>query len=65
MKRITFQIKWSHTLGCFSLIFYKQLFHTKVFFKAFLYLQFGIVIFWQKETSAKAACKMLVKLTAG
>ena len=28
-------------------------------------LQFGFVIFWQKEFGAKAAHKMLVKLTLG
>ena len=28
-------------------------------------LQFRFVIFWQKELGAKAACKMLVKLTTG
>jgi hypothetical protein len=28
-------------------------------------LQFGFVIFWQKDFSAKAAHKMLVKLTPG
>jgi hypothetical protein len=28
-------------------------------------LQFGFVIFWQKEFGAKAAHKMLVKLTPG
>jgi hypothetical protein len=28
-------------------------------------LQFGFVIFWQKAFGAKAALKMLVKLTAG
>jgi len=32
---------------------------------AFLYLQFGFVIFRQKEIGAKAARKMLVKLTKG
>jgi len=37
----------------------------KVFCEAFIYLQFGFVILWQKNISAKAACKMLVKLTAG
>ena len=31
-------------------------------FAAFLYLQFGFVIFWQKNIGAKAACKMLMKL---
>ncbi len=34
--------------------FYEQLFCTKVFCAAFLKLQFGFVIFWQKEISAKA-----------
>jgi hypothetical protein len=28
-------------------------------------LQFGFVIFWQKDFGAEAAHKMLVKLTAG
>jgi len=40
----------------FSSTFYEQLFSTKVFFEAFLYLQFGFVIFWQKN---------IVKLTTG
>jgi hypothetical protein len=47
-----------------SPIFYKQLFHTKDFC-AFMCLQFGFVIFWQKDFGAKAAHKMLVKLTQG
>jgi len=37
----------------------------KDFCAAFLYLQFGFVHFWQKNIGAKAACKMLVKLTTG
>jgi hypothetical protein len=45
--------------------FYEQLFNTKVFFAVFLYLQFGFVIFCQKNISAKAARKLLVKLTTG
>jgi len=44
---------------------FKQLFHTKVFFKVFLCLQFGFVFFWQKNSGAKVAHKMLVKLTVG
>jgi len=36
-----------------------------VFFKAFMCLQFGFVIFCQKEIGAKAAHKILVKLTLG
>ena len=38
-------------------------FHTKVLCAAFMCLQFGFVIFWQKDFGAKAAHKMLVKLT--
>jgi hypothetical protein len=48
-----------------SPIFYEQLFHTKVFLTAFMCLQFGLVIFWQKDFGTKAAHKMLVKLTPG
>jgi len=32
------------------------------FFKTFLILQFGFVIFWQNNIRAKAGHKMLVKL---
>ncbi len=46
-----------------SPIFYEQLFRTKVFCAAFTCLQFGFVIFWRKIFGAKAAHKMLVKLT--
>jgi len=38
-------------------------FCAKVFFEAFFYLKFGFVIFWQKNISAKAAHKMLMKWT--
>ncbi len=48
-----------------SPIFYKQLFHTKVLCAPFMRLKFGFVIFWQKDFGAKAAHKMLVKLTPG
>jgi hypothetical protein len=48
-----------------SPIFYEQLFRTKVFCATFMCLQFGFVIFWQKDFGAKAAHKMLVKLTPG
>jgi hypothetical protein len=34
-------------------------------FSALCSLQFGFVIFWQQNFSAKAACKMLIKLTLG
>jgi hypothetical protein len=46
-----------------SPIFYEQLFHIKVFCTAFMCIQFGFVIFRQKDIGAKAAHKMLVKLT--
>jgi len=45
--------------------FYAQLFCTKVFRAAFLYLWLRFVLFWRKEIGTKAACKMLVKLTKG
>jgi hypothetical protein len=37
--------------------------HTKALCAAFMCLQSGFVIFWQKDFGAKAAHKMLVKLT--
>jgi len=40
----------------------KATFSTKVFCSAFLYLQFGFVIFWHKNIGAKTARKVLVKL---
>ena len=44
---------------------YEQLFRSKVFQAAFLYLQLRYVFFWRKEIGTKAGRKMLVKLTAG
>jgi hypothetical protein len=44
-------------------MFYEQLFHTKIFVQLLCALQFGSVIFWQKDFGTKAAHKMLVKLT--
>ena len=35
------------------------------FCAAFMCLQFGLVIFWQKDFCEKSAHKMLVKLTPG
>jgi len=43
--------------------FYEELLPTNVICAAFMCLQNGFVTFWQKEISAKAAYKMLVKLT--
>ena len=43
--------------------FYEQVFCTKVFCEASLCLQFGFVLFWQKEIDTKAARNVLVKLT--
>jgi len=37
----------------------------EMFSKAYLYLQFGFVIFCQKIVSAKSARKMFAKLTIG
>jgi hypothetical protein len=48
-----------------SPILYEQLFRTNVFGAAFMCLQFGFLIFWRKDLGAKAAHKMLVKLTPG
>jgi len=48
-----------------SPIFYEQLLCTKVYCAAFMCLQFGFVILWQKDFGAKAVHKMLVKLTPG
>jgi len=52
----SFQVSMSPT-------FYEQLFRKKVFFKAFLYLQFGIVFSWRKNIGSKTARKTLVKST--
>ncbi len=43
---------------------YEQLFCTKMFLSAFLYLQFGFVNFFRTNTTTKAACRKLVKLTS-
>jgi hypothetical protein len=40
-------------------------FSYKIFLRSFCELTFGFVIFWQKDFGAKAAHKMLVKLTPG
>jgi hypothetical protein len=48
-----------------SPIFYEQLFCAKDFCAAFMCLKFGFIIFWQKDFGAKAAHKILVKLTLG
>jgi len=40
-------------------------FRTKVFWAGFLLSQFGFKIFWLKNIGAKAAHKMLMKLTTG
>jgi hypothetical protein len=37
----------------------------KVFFEAFMYLQFGFDILWQKKNCAKSDHKILMKLTTG
>ena len=59
------KVKYLSQKVSISPTFYEQLFGTKVFRAAFLYLQLRFVDFWRKEISAKAAYKMLVKLTIG
>ncbi len=56
---------YMRALVSISSTFYEQLLCTKVFFVAFLYLQFGVVIFKLRNTGAKTARKMLLKLTKG
>ena len=48
-----------------SSTFTASFFCVKVFWAAFMRWQLVFVIFWQKEIRAKAARKMLVKLTTG
>jgi hypothetical protein len=55
---------WTYLVSI-SPIFFISFFRTKVFCAAFMCLQFGFVIFWQKDFGAKAAHKMLMKLTLG
>jgi hypothetical protein len=58
--------KWfSRNKVSISLTFCLHLFQSKVFSADFCYLLFGFVIFLQKNIAAKAAHKMLVKLTTG
>jgi hypothetical protein len=46
-------------------MFYVQLLGLYVALAAFLCLYFRFVLYWRKHTCAKAARKMLVKLTLG
>jgi hypothetical protein len=48
-----------------SPIFYEQIFRAKVFLHTFNVLTIWVCNFWQKDFGAKAANKMLVKLTPG
>jgi hypothetical protein len=50
---------WCQFHQCFTNSFFVQ----KFFCAAFMWLQFGFVIFWRKDFGTKAAHKMLVKLT--
>jgi hypothetical protein len=51
--------------SCFSNVgeIYEQLFCTPVIHAAFLYLKFGLIVFWHKKIGGIATRKMLVKLT--
>ncbi len=52
--------------GCqFHQFITSSFFVRKFFCTAFMCLQFGFVIFWQKDFGAKAAHKMLVKVSPG
>ncbi len=62
-QKLNIKCWWNWLQVSISTKFYKQLFHTKVFCSAFLYLQFGFVIIFWKNIGAKVAHKMLVKLT--
>ena len=58
--------KWHllpQTLPAIRITFHKHILCTEVFCTVFPYLQFEFVVFWHKEINAKAARKMLVKLT--
>ncbi len=55
---------WHEGQVSISSTFYSCLFHTKVFYTAFLYLQFGLKIYGQKNICTKSADKMM-KLTTG
>jgi len=46
-----------------SSTFYEQLLHQKSCAEIFLCWQFGFLSFWRKIIGAKAARKMLIKLT--
>jgi len=53
LSEIAFRLTHSST-------FYEQLFHSEVILAAFLFLHFGFLVFWQKETGEKGPHKMLV-----
>ncbi len=57
--------RWNWLPVSISSKFYKQFFCANVLCAAFLYFLSDFVIFWWKNIGAKAACKMLVKLTTG
>ncbi len=65
MKNEHVKCWWNCSLVFIWSTFQVRPFHLKVFFTAFLYLQFGFEIFWQNNIVKKASCKMLIKLTKG
>ncbi len=66
IKRCLFQqIKDYIEVSQFHQHFSPAFFHTKVLRAAFLYLHFMLTLFWRKNSSTKAALKMLVKLSHG
>ncbi len=65
MKKLLIKCWWNCLQVSISLTFYVQIFHTKVSCTTILKLNFGFVIFSQKNFGAKAVRKMLVNLTKG
>ncbi len=65
MKKLLKKYWWNWHQVSISSIFYEELFSMKIFCAAFVCLQFGFVIFWQKDFGTKAALKILAKLTPG
>ena len=64
-SRLKWHLKSPSNKVSISPTFYEQLFRTKDFRAAFLYLHCRFKLFWRKEIGAIAARKMLVKLTQG
>ncbi len=62
-QKVQVKCSWNWHQVSILPVLYKHLFQAKAFYEAFLYSQFGFVIFWWEGIGAKATRKMLVKLT--